>query len=494
MTLAIVLLYLAAVLTVGFLAHRLFRGTGEDYFLATRTIGPFVLLMTLFGTHMTAFSLLGASGEAYHRGIGVFSLMASSSALVAPALFYFLGLPLWAIGKRHGFLTQVQFFRERWGSQTLALALFALLVALLVPYLLIGVLGGGIAFEEITTGRVPRWAGSLLICAIVSAYVTYGGLRSTAWVNTLQTLVFMGLGAATFVVVVRSLGGLGPALARVDPGLLLHGDRIGGAELVSYTLVPLSVGMFPHIFMHWLTARRATAFRLPIVAYPLCIAVVWVPSVLLGVLGSAEVPGLAGSEASSILVRMIRLHAPEALAGLLAAGVLAAVMSSLDSQALSLSTLFTQDVARRLPGLEAMDERRQVLLGRLFVVGVLAACYLLSLVAERSIFRLGVWSFTGFAALVPLPVAALYWRRSTATGALAAVLSVAALWALAFLGGWPAPESWLGRSGVEPVAWMLPVSALAMVAGSLLSRPPEFARVARFFPPEGTAETPAQPR
>ena len=112
MTLSIILVYLLVVLAVGGLSHRLLRSTGEDYFLATRSIGPFVLLMSLFGTHMTAFSLLGASGEAYRNGIGVFSLMASSSALVVPLVFYFVGTRLWAVGKRHGYLTQVQFFKD----------------------------------------------------------------------------------------------------------------------------------------------------------------------------------------------------------------------------------------------------------------------------------------------------------------------------------------------------------------------------------------------
>ena len=73
MTLTIILLYLGLVLAVGLFSHRQSTGTGEDYFLATRSIGPFMLLMSLFGTHMTSFSMLGASGEAYRRGIGVFT-------------------------------------------------------------------------------------------------------------------------------------------------------------------------------------------------------------------------------------------------------------------------------------------------------------------------------------------------------------------------------------------------------------------------------------
>jgi len=314
MTLAIILIYLGLVLLIGLVSHRLFRGTGEDYFLATRTIPSFLLLMSLFGTHMTAFSLLGASGESYRRGIGVFALMASSSALVVPVVFHFVGIRLWALGQRRGYITQVQYFRERWDSDGLGLLLFVVFIVLLVPYLLIGVMAGGITLEQITTGEVPAWIGSLAVCAVVMTYVVYGGLRGTAWVNTFQTLVFMVLGALAFWLIVRELGGLESALGRVadrDPDALVLGVGTRPLTMLTYACLPLSVGMFPHIFMHWLTARRAESFRLPIVAYPICIVIVWVPSVLLGVLGRAEIPGLDGPAASSILVRMIQTHAPE---------------------------------------------------------------------------------------------------------------------------------------------------------------------------------------
>ena len=143
MSLAIIFIYLALVLTLGVLSHKLFRNTGEDYFVASRTINWFILLMSLFGTNMTAFSILGASGEAYHRGIGVFALMASSSALVVPCVFLFIGTRLWKLGKQFGYMTQVQYFRDRWEAGSLGLLIFIVLVLLLIPYLLIGVMGGG---------------------------------------------------------------------------------------------------------------------------------------------------------------------------------------------------------------------------------------------------------------------------------------------------------------------------------------------------------------
>ena len=134
MTLTVIGIYLLLVLCVGALSHRLFRGTSEDYFVASRSIGPLLLLMSLFGTNMTAFAILGASGEAYPRGISVFALMPSASALIIPAVFFFVGPRIWALGKRHNFLTQVQYFRRRWDSDGLGLLLFVAMIALLIPY------------------------------------------------------------------------------------------------------------------------------------------------------------------------------------------------------------------------------------------------------------------------------------------------------------------------------------------------------------------------
>ncbi len=486
MTLTIILIYLIVVLGIGMASHRLFRGTGEDYFVATRSIGPFILLMSLFGTHMTAFALLGASGEAYNNGIGVFGLMASSSALIGPALFFFVGTRAWAIGKRFGYLTQVQYFRERWQSDALGLLMFGVLVAFMIPYLLIGVMGGGITMNQITGGQVPAWVGGLLVCLVVLCYVTFGGLRGTAWANTFQTLVFMTLGGVAFVVIVHDLGGLTNALRKVadaHPELLIRGDKISPAKFFSYTLIPLSVGMFPHIFMHWLSARRAESFRYAIIFYPLCIAAVWIPSVLLGIFGSFDFPGLAGPAANSVLVKMIAAHAPPILAGLLAAGVFAAIMSSLDSQVLAIGTMFTQDIAGRY-FMHDMDEKRQVLLGRLFVVAILAVTYILAQVADRSIFKLAIWSFTGFAALVPIVLAAMFWQRSTKEGAFAALITVAVSWCLLFYQSLDNPGYTVAGSGFMPVAVILPLSGLALIVGSLLSPRPERATVLKFFPEE----------
>ena len=104
----VVFIYLAIILYVGMFAFRKGTGSKEDFFLASRSLGPWVFLLTVFGTNMTAFAILGSSGLAYQRGIGVYGLMASSSGLIIPLTIFLIGTRLWSLGKKHGYMTQVQ--------------------------------------------------------------------------------------------------------------------------------------------------------------------------------------------------------------------------------------------------------------------------------------------------------------------------------------------------------------------------------------------------
>ena len=312
--------------------------------MATHSIGPFLLLMSVFGTTMTAFALVGSTGKSFERGIGTYGLMASISGLVHMAIFFLVGIRLWALGKRHGYLTQIQFFRERFDSVGIGYLLFPILVLLVIPYLLIGIIGAGKVIEPVTAGAfpefftnptipawlggVPPWLTGLVICLVVLTYVFIGGSRGAAIANAFQTLVFMVMGIVAFYFVVQSLGGLEQAgkvpMRITESGDLVQDYRFDSATrslakheqskkvgrvldghsseltdrhphlgrdpivaefkkkdpksgefvsfrrelgmplitFVTYLFIPLSVGMFPHLFQHWLTARNAKAFKL----------------------------------------------------------------------------------------------------------------------------------------------------------------------------------------------------------------------------------------
>ena len=114
--LIIISVYLVLLLALGLGSNRLLRGTAGDYFLASRSIGPFLLLMSLFGTTMTAFALVGSTGESFKEGIGVYGMMASWSGIIHSAVFFLIGVKLWSFGKKYGYVTQIQFFRDRFES------------------------------------------------------------------------------------------------------------------------------------------------------------------------------------------------------------------------------------------------------------------------------------------------------------------------------------------------------------------------------------------
>jgi SSS family solute:Na+ symporter len=515
--------------------HRAAHEGAEDFFLAGRSLGPFVFLMSLFGTNMTAFAILGSSGHAFHNGIVTFGLMASSSALVIPLTLLLIGTRLWALGKRHGFITPVQLFRDRWETSHVGTAIFAVQAVLLVPYIVIGVMGGGTTLNVISGGWVPYWLGGALVALVVMSYVFFGGMRGTAWVNTFQTTLFLAFGAVAVAVIARGMGGFAAAaealLASPGTAALFTRERVSPAYFFSYTFIPLSSIAFPHIAIFCLTARRMAQFKKTVVLYPLCLLALWLPCVFLGVMANraTDVPEIRARQevrrtlstqgaslppaerealrdqmrSDDTLVLLLNRYAPLWLAGLLGAGIMAAVMAS-DSQILALSTMFTEDVFTHYGGTARFGEAVQVHTGRLFVIGLTVFAYGVALQAPASIFELAVqYAFSGYAALAPLLVAALFWRRSTKWGALAvtvwtALAVVATAW---FQHAVPAPppgqvvpiSSVLGLEllartpggtavlGFSPVVPMVLVSALLMGAVSLATRPPGEATLSRYF-------------
>ena len=533
----VVFLYLGVVLYIGIFAFRRPGGGGaEGYFLANRSLGQYVFLLSLFGTNMTAFTILGSAGHAFANGVVTYGLMGSSSALLIPVTLYLFGTRVWALGKRHGFMTPVQMYRDRWECGHIGTAIFAIQATLLVPYIVIAVMGGGTTLNAVSGGVVPYWFGGLLVAAVVMSYVFFGGMRGTAWVNTFQTVLFLTFGAAAIVFIGVSIGGFPAAMERIaaapDSAPLLTREHISPRFFFSYMLIPLSSIMFPHISIFCLTARRMGQFRKTVIFYPLCILAIWLPCTFLGLAANAmtDVPGIesklearaelaadAGGRTPAetaelqraaagddVIILMLEHYAPLWLAGLLGAGIMAAVMAS-DSQILALSTMFTEDVFAYYGGKSRFGSAVQVQTGRLFVVLIALVAYAIALQAPPGIFGIAVqYAFSGFATLLPLLVAALFWRGSTKWGALAVVLWTAAtmtavgvlqavvpapppgtlvpIWTVGGLDVITRTPGGTAVLGYMPVLPMLVGSSLLMLVVSRLTPGPAAATLRRYFP------------
>jgi SSS family solute:Na+ symporter len=533
----VVFIYLAVVVYIGIFAFR--KATGkekaEDYFLANRSLGPFVFLLSLFGTNMTAFAILGSSGHAFNNGVVTFGLMATSSALVIPLTIFLCGTRIWALGKKHGFMTPVQIFRDRWECGHIGTVIFFVQAALLLPYIIIGVMGGGTTLNVISGGLVPFWFGGAIVALVVMSYVFFGGMRGTAWVNTFQTILFLVFGAIAVTVIGTGMGGFKSAVAalQASPATapLLTRERISPYYFFSYTFIPLSAIAFPHIAIFCLTARKMAQFKKTVIFYPICIMAIWLPCVFLGVMANRvqDVPAIRAkvearrvlatqgrtmtpderdalreqSAGDDTLLLLLQRFAPLWLAGLLGAGIMAAVMAS-DSQILALSTMFTEDIFTFYGGKRRFGEAVQVQTGRIFVIVLTLFAYFVALRAPETIFELAIqYAFSGYAALSPLIIAALFWRGSTKWGALAATLwTASAVVAVAvFQATVPAPAPGVSTvcatiGGVEvltrtpggtavfgfmPVVPMVIGSALLMFLVSLVTRKPQAATIEKYF-------------
>ncbi|MBL8207135.1 MAG: sodium:solute symporter family protein [Blastocatellia bacterium] len=533
----VVFVYLASVLYIGIFAFRRSaqRDKAEDYFLAGRSLGVVVFLLSLFGTNMTAFALLGSSGHAFGNGIVTYGLMASSSALIVPLSLFFIGTRMWALGKKYGFMTPVQMFRDRWECGHIGTVITIVQAVLLIPYIIIGVMGGGTTMNAISGGRIPFWVGGAIVAMVVMSYVFFGGMRGTAWVNAFQTTLFLLFGAIALGVIGAGMGGFGKAVSELASSpatsALLTRERVSPLYFFSYTFIPLSSICFPHIIIFCLTAERVQHFKKTVILYPLCMLAIWLPAVFLGVTANraVEVPAIqaklearktlatqsatlspeqktelrAKAAGDDILVRLLEHYAPLWLVGLLGAGIMAAVMAS-DSQILALSTMFTEDIFAFYEGKTRFGEAAQVRTGHIFVILITVIAYVIALRWPQSIFDLAVqFAFSGYSALMPLLVGALFWKRSTKWGALAVTLwaaaSVIAVAVFQSIVSAPTPGAEVGFGslfgqaiisrtaagtsvfGFLPVVPMVIISALLMIVVSLLTAKPSEQTIRRYF-------------
>jgi SSS family solute:Na+ symporter len=508
----VILGYLALIAFIGGIAFKKSKENTEDFFLASRSIGPLVFFLSIFATNMTAFAILGSSGQAYRQGIGIYGLMASSSSFVIPLTIFFIGTRLWALGKKFGHQTQVSFFRDRWECNHIGTVIFALSAAMLVPYMIISIMGGGTVLSAISTSPETHQAliaypvGCAIVAVVVTLNVFLGGMRGTVWVNILQTLLFLCFGAVAVAVISHKLPHEFSYYMRnlaADPKtrFLVTREKMPPQVFWSYTLIPLSSIMFPHMAIMCFSARRVSAFKQTVVAYPLAILAIWLPCVFLGVLGFATLGKIPDPD--GVLLRLLDAYAPAWLAGVLGAGIISAVMGSDAHQVLALSTMFTRDIFAHYGGRERFGERRSVHFARGFIVAVTLIAYLvaLALKEKQGIFEIAVrYAFSGFAAMAPVMIAALFWKRSTKWGALAATLYVAAflLWtALMQTGHKPGDILW--QAGDIKVFFINPrgdvafwngfMTVLPMVLGSafcvflfsVLTPPPSAATIAKYF-------------
>lgn len=452
--LTITVLYLLVVLGVGQYAARNTQTSREDFLMANRSFGTVVLLFALFATNMTAVVMIGAPSLAYQAGASALGFFIGTALILFPALLMTAGYRIWLVGKRFGHITPAQIVNHRWNAHYLGLLVMVMLTIWTVPYILVGVQGGGIAFEALTNGLVPYWLGALIVLVVVGLYVYQGGMRGTGWTNTFQGIVFLIFLLAIFIWIPLRLGGLGAAtssVAGINNGVLLNRGNIPPFQPKIWfsqgIIVALGLFMFPHLFIRYMTARSITTLKQTATVYPIALLLAWVPAVMIGFWGAAQFPDLANPD--FILPTMVGEFLPVWALGFALAGILAAIMSSIDGQVLTLSTFFSEDIVRAFVDRD-LSENREVWYTRLFLVLIFAAAYVGALLTRETIIDTATFAFSGYALMFVPVLSAFYWRNSAKETVYAGLLwGFVLIWAFQF--GWLPPSLTFGFLPFVPI-------------------------------------------
>ena len=421
--------YLIVNLITGLLAGRSSGTSPDDYFLAGRKTKTVVLFFTLIATNFSAFFFLGFAGIGYRIGYSYYAMMAFGTAFAALS-FYWIGSPVWRLGKRHGYITPIELITKESGSPLLGALFFLFMVGFTLPYLAIQPMGAGKLIFSLSEGTIPGYVGSGALLLLIVVYVWFGGMKSVAITDMLQGILMFVLMFIALWVTGEHFGGLAAANERafeIKPELF---SRSGGGDhftpqiwFSQMVLWVTCLPMFPHMFSRFFMADTAATLKRSTVLYAIVPLVLFICPIMIGVFGHLEFPNLTKVESDSILPRMLHLCASPWLVSLIMVGAIAAFMSTLDSQLLALSTIATRDLLPMI-GIASQKPSRQLFWGRAVIIVFAFLGFLISLSDGAAILDIVKFSFTGYSTLFLPTIAILYFRSTVPNWAI--ILSIAA--------------------------------------------------------------------
>ncbi|MFF1278575.1 sodium/proline symporter PutP [Streptomyces marokkonensis] len=477
-------LYVAAMVGTGVWACTRTR-TYSDFALGGRRFGPLVAALSAGASDMSGWLFLALPGAVYAAGLGS-AWIALGLAAGTYLNWLFVAPRLRTYTERAGNAVSLSaYLEERFEDRTRMLRLVSAAVTLVffTLYVSSGLVAGGLLFNTVFDLRFGL--GVTVTALVIVIYSSLGGFLAVSLTHVMQaTLMFLALIVlpATAVVSVGGFGALGNALdsrepALRDPGALVdYGGGLWSADgtlgtVAIVSLLAWGLGYFgqPHIlarFMSIRSARDVPAARRIGTAW---VVVVLAGATLVGLAGIGElVPSLSAPD--TVYIALSRTLLNPWVAGVMLIAVLAAVISTADSQLLVSSVALTEDFYRAFLNRRATD-RALVRVGRATVVLVILVAFVIALRGD-ALLSLVAHAWAGFgAAFGPVVLLSLYWPAMTWAGATAGIVTGAGT---VLLWDWINPLLGPLESGVyEMVPGVLAATAAALLFGRYVGRPPK---------------------
>ncbi len=428
MKLLIMILYFIAILTIGYVAQtgRFRIKDEEDFDLSGRQHGWFAIGASTFASGCSAFAFIGMAGLSYKVGIAMiwYSLLATTWSW---GTFFVLGKRLRIASERTRTLTMLDYLGARFEDDKGILRVIGAVVIIIfmIGYLASQFTGMAKAFQGFLGW--PFLFSMCLGAGIMMAYTFASGFRAVVWTDVLQACVMIVGSLVLMLLAVFKAGGVTgffTEVAKVDPKLVSPTGGKVGIAFATFLLAWIGSGMMglgnPHVVVRpmairdWKGLRQGGIFALA--------ANMWVMylGVFAGLAARIFVPAMKDVDlAYSTVVGTIM---GPVVGGLIIAGIIAASMSTGDSQLMVAASEFTRNLYDKLlnPG---SSEQQRIWVTRVSIIAIGLIGIIVTLTSKQIVFWMVLFAWAGMGcAFGPVLFLSLYWRKTTWAGALAGII------------------------------------------------------------------------
>ncbi|MGF6884079.1 SSS family solute:Na+ symporter [Nocardia sp. GAS34] len=425
---------MVAAVVIGVLSGRGGERSLSEWSVSGRGLGTLFVLLLMAGESYTSFSFLGAAGWSYRYGVPIFYLIAYlSTGLVAA---YFIAPLLWTYCARHGLMSIADIAEHRFRSRWLGIAVAVICTVFLIPYVQLQIQGMGVVVHAMSYGAIDLKVAAVVSFVVAEIFILASGLRGSAWVSVFKDgLAVLSVLFLVIYVPWHYFHGPGRLLDRLvteRPGWLTFpgagGGTFGAAWFVSTIVLNVAtICIFPTTVAGYLSAANPTALRRNSILLPWYQLLLVIP-MFIGAAALFVVPKL--SDPDLALYDLVTRSLPPAVVAVIGiAGALSAIVP-MSVFLVSIGTLWGRTI---LGGGLAGSARagdpgdRQRGWSRLIclIAGTIALAGALRY--PKLLVNLSVLSYEGIAQPLPAVLFGLYWRRLTAAGAAAGLVTGTAI-------------------------------------------------------------------
>ena len=473
------IIYFAVVLGIGIVFMIRSKGSGEEeYFLGGRSMGPWVTAMSAQASDMSGWLLMGFPGSILAFGMG--KIWIGIGLAIGTSLNWIL------VAKRlrrfskvaNDSITLPQYLTNRFASKGKTLQIISAIVFLV--FFTVYVASGFVAGKTVLTSVVPQLADKgelalVIFALIIIAYTFAGGFKAVCWTDFFQGLMML---AAVLAVPIMIIATKNPDPSNLTLTLTEGASGIGEFNMNPFKASPQDIisglawglGYFgmPHILVRFMSIKKSSMIK-----KASTVAIVWVvlslgSAIAFAILGRMLIgQQLVNAGApETVFIELVKMLFPSFIVGLLLSAIVAAAMSTADSQLLVASSSFTSDIYKPVFRKNASD--KEVLwVGRAVVIVVSVIAFFIASnggKGAQAIMNMVENAWGGFgAAFGPVIILSLFWKRTTYKGAVAGVIGGAVtdvLW-LIFL---------TGKTGIYEILPGFIVGLICCIVASLLDK------------------------